>query len=89
MTKYTIEVSDEVQAALVKKAKYDGITTQELVEGQLSYYIACALYESFPMNAPVNTPGLVIDERLEVYAVGVNEGELAARAKVDEILAGR
>ena len=84
---YTITVSDEVNNALVKKASDDGITVQELIDSQLIYYIGCALYDSFPQVAPVNTPGLSIPERIEVYAAGVNSGEAAARAKVDEILA--
>lgn len=83
---YTITVSDEVEKALQKKATYDGITTQELLQGQLEYYISCALYDDFDPNVPINTPGLSIQDRLEVYAVGVNDGEAAARTKVTAIL---
>lgn len=86
---YTITVSDEVNNALIKKAAVDGITPQQVVENQLIYYIGCALYDSFNHAAPINTPGLSIRERIEVYAAGVNSGEQAARAKVDEILNSR
>lgn len=86
---YTITVSDEVESALQKKATYDNINTQSLIENQLYYYIACALYDSFPKIHPVNTPGLSIQERLEVYSVGVNGGEQAARDKINEILLSR
>ena len=86
---YTITVSDEVEAALQKKAAYDGITAKALIQNQLEYYIGCALYADFDPNAPVNTPGLSIKERLEVYAEGVNKGEAAARTKVTSILASR
>ncbi len=86
---YTITVSDEVEAALKKKAESDNITTQEFIENQLDYYIACALHKQFDPNVPINTPGLSIQERLEVYATGVNDGEAAARAKVTEILNNR
>ncbi len=86
---YTITVSDEVEKALQKKAAYDHITTDELLQHQLEYYIGCALYDSFDPNAPINTPGLSITERLEVYAEGVNKGEDAARVEVTRILAAR
>ena len=83
---YTITVSDEVEKALQSKATYDGITTQALIESQLDYYIACALHDSFDPNTPINTPGLSIKDRLEVYAIGTNSGENAARTKVTELL---
>ena len=86
---YIITVSEEVEKALQKKASVDGITAQELIKKQLDYYIACALYDHFKPSAPVNTPGLTIKERLEVYAVGVNSGEQAARDKVSDILSNR
>ena len=89
MADYTITLSDEVDAAIIKKAAYDGITPDELIQGQMEYYIGCALYADFDPNAPVNTPGLSIRERLEVYAEGVNNDEAAARAKVTAILAAR
>ena len=88
-TAHTITVSDEVEAALQKKATYDGITVKALIQTQLEYYIGCALYADFDPNALVNCPGLSIKERLEVYAEGVNKDEAAARAKVTEILASR
>lgn len=84
--KYTITVTDEVNAALKKKATEDGITPKELLQGQLEYYVACALYDHFDPNTPINTPGLTIHDRLTVHAVGVEQGENAARAKVLEIL---
>lgn len=83
---YTITVSDEVELALQKKASYDGITTQALIEAQLDYYMACALHEHLDPNHPINTPGLSIKDRLEVYAEGINNDENAARAKVTKIL---
>ena len=89
MTEHTITVSDEVEKALQKKAQHDGITAQKLIEQQLNYYIGCALYDDFDPNVPINTPGLSIPEKLEVYAVGVNQDESAARAKVTEILNSR
>jgi len=89
MTTYTIEVTDEVEAALRKKADTDGITTQKLVEQQMDYYIACSLHDHMNPSAPVNTPGLSIKERLQVYAVGVNEGEQAARDLAASILTSR
>ncbi len=82
----TINVSDEVDKAIQKKAAADGITEDELIQNQLEYYIACALYRSFPPNTPVNCPGLSITDRLEVYAVMVNDGEEAARQKVRVLL---
>ncbi len=86
---HIITVSDDVEAALQKKATKDGITADELLQNQLEYYIGCALYADFDPNAPINCPGLSITERLEVYAEGVNKDEAAARAKVTEILAAR
>ncbi len=83
---YTITVSDEVEAALQKKAASDGITTQKLVEYQVDYYMACALHDHLDPNHPVNTPGLSIKNRLEVFAEGVNKGEAAARTKVTLLL---
>jgi len=83
---HTITVSDEVEAALQKKAAADGITVIELLQKQLDYYVGCALYDHFAPNTPINTPGLSIKDRLEVHATGVNSGEDAARAKVIELL---
>ena len=86
---YIITVSEEVEKALQKKASVDGITAQELIKKQLDYYIACALYDHFDPNVQINTPNLSIKERLEIYAVGVNSGEKAARDKVNMILSLR
>jgi hypothetical protein len=86
---YTIIVSDEVEAALQKRAVAKETDTQSLVDEQMKYYIGCSLYDFFDPNAPINTPRLSIEERLEVYAVGVNDGEEAARAKVTDILDAR
>jgi len=72
--KYTITVTDEVEAALQKVAAKDGITTQEVVEHQLNYYIGCALYENIESEVPLNTPGLGPKERTEAYAIAVNKG---------------
>ncbi len=83
---YTITVSLEVEKALKKKSAADGITEDELIQNQLEYYIACALYKSFDPNTPLNTTGLSIHDRLEVYAVLVNDGEAAARQKVRDLL---
>ena len=89
MVSYTLTITDEVNAALEKKAAMDDITPQELLQSQVEYYLGCALYDCMGLNHPINTPGLSIAERLEVYAIGVNEGEKAAHDKVDEILASR
>ena len=89
MATYTITVTDEVDAALKKKAAIDKITAQELIETQLDYYIGCSLYDSFVTNHPVQAPGLSIKNRLEVYAAGVNGGIEAAWSKVDEIKGAR
>ena len=85
---YTIVISDEVESALIHKAEADGITTQELVESQIDYYLACALHDHLDPNHPVNTPGLSIKDRLEVYAIGVNEDEAAARTRITELREG-
>ena len=89
MTEHIITVSDEVEKALAKKAQDDGISTAALIQKQLEYYIGCALCKHFDPNHAINTPKLSIEERLEVYAEGVNNDESAARAKVTEILNNR
>ena len=86
---YTITVSDEVEKALQKKATYDGITSDELLQNQLDYYVACALYNDFDPNSPINTPNLSIKGRLEVFAIYTNNGIEAGRIKVTEILNNR
>ncbi len=86
---YTHTVSDLVEAALQKKATQDGITTQELLDNQIDYYVACALYDSFPTASPVNAPDCTIQERQEVFAELVVNGEHAARTMVDEIRAAK
>lgn len=86
MPNYTITVTDEVSAALAIRAAHDGIMVDELVQNQLTYYIACSLHDFMSPTVPVNTPGLSIAERAQVYAVGVNNGEESARQKVKDLI---
>ena len=86
---HTIAVSDEVEAALIKKSTKDGITVSELLHKQIEYYLACALHDDLDPNNPINTPGFSIRERLEVIAICTNQDIDAGRAKVTEILAAR
>lgn len=88
-TEYTITVSDEVEEALQAAAAHDSITVQELVEQQLTYYIACALYRFMNPTRPFNTPNLSIQERIEAYAIYINDGEEAAQQYVDGVLSSR
>ena len=83
---HTITVSDEVEAALQQKSLKDGITVIELLNRQVLYYLACALYDDLDQNDPINTPRLSIVQRLEVIAVATTQGNKKARLKVIEIL---
>ncbi len=80
-------VSDLVESALQKQAIKEGTTTQELLDKQIDYYVACSLYSSFPTASPVNAPDCSIKERLQVAAEQVVNGEQSARIMVDGIRA--
>ena len=86
---YSVTVSDEVEAALQKKATKDRITVIQLIQNQVEYYLACALFNDLDSNNPINTPLLSIKERLEVMAICTNQGINAGRDKVTEILSSR
>jgi len=88
-TQYVYDASDLIQAAMESKALKGGITAQQLFTKKVEYYIACDLYDGMGLNTAINTPGLSIQERLVVFAVGELSGEQAARDKVEEILASR
>lgn len=88
-TDHIITVSDEVEKALIKKAEYDGITIKKLLENQVLYYLACALFNDLECGNPINTKELSIKERAEVISVTYNQGFDAGVAKVAEILNNR